>query len=100
MTELSAACNSGFILCGNMCLAGTTCPSNIPRRRELAGRDIDTLYVDPTHSRQILTLSCPMGFEPCMLPTATRFTGDNYECIRTSSDLESCQLAKCMRAKR
>jgi hypothetical protein len=25
-----------------------------------------------------------------MLPTATRFTGGNYECIRTSSDLESC----------
>jgi len=39
-------------------------------------------------------LRCPRGRTACMLPGAKKFNGENYECVDTRSDLESCMFRR------
>lgn len=62
-------CQTDFVACGDQCIpVGDACVSGLPQKRGLGSRD-----------------SCPVGFEACRIPSSS-----GYECIKTSTDLESC----------
>jgi hypothetical protein len=76
------ACNSGTKLCGTSFCIPTTqrCVSGIPGKRSLALPDVD-------HAATL----CPAGKEACY--TTDRMTLGKpvgWECVDTSSDIESC----------
>ena len=66
----SFGCATNFKICGSTCIASTqVCPTGVRRRNAL--------------TPQI----CPIGWEACPVKTGKTFV---YECVNTSSDLESC----------
>lgn len=66
----SFGCNTGFKICGATCIpTAQVCPTGVRRRSQLAPQ------------------ICPAGWEACPVQTAKLLV---YECVNTSSDLESC----------
>ncbi|GHJ85917.1 hypothetical protein NliqN6_2319 [Naganishia liquefaciens] len=83
-TTCSFQCNTGYKLCGtSYCIADTaSCVSGIPGRRS---------QLLPPSMDNAASL-CPVGLEACYTSHASLSLGKpvGWECIDTSSDLESC----------
>ena len=62
----------------------------MPNKRDfLSGPDVK--WVSLLHSGTVLTrIRCPAHLTACGIPSTSFFTGRNYECIDTLSDIESC----------
>ncbi|KAL7423679.1 hypothetical protein Q5752_001261 [Cryptotrichosporon argae] len=71
-------CADGFQTCGSQCIANTaTCASGAAKRK------LDDFTLDPN-------LRCPAGLTACLAPDTGAWNGNNFECIDTRVDIESC----------
>jgi len=82
------ACPVGYKVCGRDCIANSATCVSAGSRRDL--RRKPRLVPWSLDWSRVAEFRCEGRLTACAVPSSQFFNGDNFECIDTQSDIESC----------